>query len=301
MGFWGCSVRARIRIGFVAALASIGALTMTGCSSNTTGNGLPEVVATTNVWGSIASAVAGPDATVTSLINDPSADPHSFELGASQAAELSDADLIVYNGGGYDPYVDQVLESSHGIARVNAFDLRTDKSDTNEHVWFDYGTVVSVVRGIANALSGKDPAHASGYQERAKQFETDLQSIQDDVRKIASAHAHAPITETEPVPHYLVKAANLDDVTPPEFQKAIEDGNDPSPASTAAFRDLLESKRTKVLIYNIQAQDNSTEALRSIASKAGVQVVEITETLPKGKSYLDWQRDTVQRLAAALA
>nr|WP_156024521.1 zinc ABC transporter substrate-binding protein [Smaragdicoccus niigatensis] len=274
---------------------------MTGCSTDTAGNGMPDVVATTNVWGSIAAAVAGPDAKVTSLISDPSADPHSFELGASQAADLSDADLIVYNGGGYDPYVDQVLESSHGIARVNAFDLRTDKSDNNEHVWFDYGTVVSVVRGIATALSDKDPAHASGYQERAKQFETDLQSIQDDVKKITVAHAHTPITETEPVPHYLVQAANLDDVTPLEFQKAIEDGNDPSPASTAAFRDLLDHKRAKVLIYNIQAQDNSTEALRKIATAAGVHVVEITETLPKGKSYLDWQRDTVARLAAALS
>ncbi|MCE5288546.1 MAG: zinc ABC transporter substrate-binding protein [Nocardiaceae bacterium] len=294
-------MRARFRIGFVVVLASISALAMTGCSNNTADNGRPQVVATTNVWGAIAAAVAGDDATVTSLITDPSADPHSFELGAAQAAELSDADLIVYNGGGYDPYVDQVLESSPDVARVNAFDVRTDKSDTNEHVWFDYGTVVSVVQGIANALADKDPAHASGYQERAKEFEGSLKSIQDDVQKIAIAHVHAPITETEPVPHYLVTAANLDDVTPPEFQKAIEDGNDPSPASTAAFRDLLESKRAKVLIYNIQAQDSSTQALRDIASKAGVQVVEITETLPKGMSYLDWQRDTVARLAAALS
>ena len=54
-------MRARFGVGFIVAIA---ALALIGCSSTTVDDGRPDVVATTNVWGSIAAAVAGPDAVV---------------------------------------------------------------------------------------------------------------------------------------------------------------------------------------------------------------------------------------------
>src|SRR5690349_16499896 len=66
------------------------------------------VVASTNVWGSVASAIAGDHASVKSIISNPAQDPHSFEATPSDAAAITDATLVVYNGGGYDHWVDEI-------------------------------------------------------------------------------------------------------------------------------------------------------------------------------------------------
>ena len=59
------------------------------------------VVATTNVWGSVASAVAGPGVEVRSIIQDPAADPHSYESTPADAAAINlqpDAQLWPWHG-----------------------------------------------------------------------------------------------------------------------------------------------------------------------------------------------------------
>ena len=67
------------------------------------------VVASTDVWGSVARAVTGGHVAVTSILTGAQTDPHSYQATPSDAAAIADAALVVYNGGGYDPWVDQVL------------------------------------------------------------------------------------------------------------------------------------------------------------------------------------------------
>ncbi|WP_030105132.1 metal ABC transporter solute-binding protein, Zn/Mn family [Actinoalloteichus caeruleus] len=69
------------------------------------------VVASTNVWGSVAAAVGGSNVEVVSIIDEAGADPHSYESQPSDAAELVGADLIVHNGAGYDEFVSQIIAS----------------------------------------------------------------------------------------------------------------------------------------------------------------------------------------------
>ena len=113
------------------------------------------VVATTNVWGSVASAVAGPGVEVRSIIQDPAADPHSYESTPAGAAAITNADLVVYNGGGYDEWVEQILDGDPALQgrAVEAFALRGDQAQENEHVWFDPTAVKGVVTQIADRLA----------------------------------------------------------------------------------------------------------------------------------------------------
>src|SRR5690606_41330361 len=67
------------------------------------------VVASTDVWGSVAATVAGDHVPVTSIISGPQHDPHSYEASPADAAAPTDAALVVSNGGGYDPRATEVL------------------------------------------------------------------------------------------------------------------------------------------------------------------------------------------------
>lgn len=78
------------RVSTVAAGLSVAAaltLTACGCDQETDTAASPlTVVASTNVWGSAAQSVAGDKVEVTSIITEPSSDPHSFEASPADAA-----------------------------------------------------------------------------------------------------------------------------------------------------------------------------------------------------------------------
>jgi zinc transport system substrate-binding protein len=55
--------------------------------------------------------VAGDAADVRILI-PANGDPHSFELGPKTIVDLTKADMLVYNGAGFEPYIDEIMSSS---------------------------------------------------------------------------------------------------------------------------------------------------------------------------------------------
>jgi len=291
------STRIALRFaGIAVGVASVVALTACGSSK---ASDKPNIVASTSVWGNIAATIAGPDASVTALITDPAADPHSHETSAVESAEISDADLVVFNGGGYDEFIEKAIQGKNKRT-VDAFESRTDTSDENEHVFYDPRTVSAVADRIASTLGELDSAHAAAYTDRAAAFKTQLTAITAISTKIASEHPKTPVLQTEPLAHYLLVAAGTADLTPHQFQEAIEQETDPAPAAVAATQDLLTGKKVRVLIYNIQTEDKITKDLRSLAQSNGVPIVEVTETLPDGVDYIQWQIKNAQALAAAL-
>ncbi|MGQ5228332.1 zinc ABC transporter substrate-binding protein AztC [Streptomyces sp. MN3] len=109
---------ARLRSLLLGLLALVVAATATAC---TTGDDRPGIVVTTNILGDVTREIVGDEADVTVLMK-PNADPHSFGLSAVQAAELEQADLVVYNGLGLEEnvlrHVDAARES--GVATLAA-------------------------------------------------------------------------------------------------------------------------------------------------------------------------------------
>jgi zinc/manganese transport system substrate-binding protein len=290
--------------GALAALALVA-----GCGSSgdaapaPTTDGTLTVVATTNVWGSVASAVAGPDARVTSIINDPAADPHSYESTPADAAAISRADLVVANGGGYDTFVDKVTgaDPAAKARTIEAFDLRPDRADDNEHVWFDPTTVDAVARQVAQRLAQAEPGDAAGLQQRAQAFTARVDQIARQTAAIGAGRPGTTVISTEPIAHYLLRTAGIQDVTPQDFVDAVENDSDPSAASLQEVRTALTGRRVTALVFNPQTETPVVEGLRGTATSAGVPVVQVTETLPAGvPDYLQWVDGTRAALAQAV-
>jgi zinc/manganese transport system substrate-binding protein len=286
----------------IAAAAALAACSSTHESGAKTASGKPTIIASTNVWGSVATAVAGPDAQVTSIINSPTDDPHSYTTSPTDAAEIHDAALVVYNGGHYDEFAEKAA-AGRSNPTINAFDLRPAAlaKDDNEHIFYNPDTVSAVAAKIAADLGSVDAAHAQAYNDRLIQFQSRLKNIGTITDQIAADHPKAPVMQTEPIAHYLLLAAAADDRTPHSFEEAIEQGTDPAPADVAAVRGLLNGKQVRALVYNIQTEDKTTQDVAATAKAAGVPVVDVTETLPQGTDYVGWQTQNAKALAAALS
>ncbi|MFD9829916.1 metal ABC transporter solute-binding protein, Zn/Mn family [Tsukamurella tyrosinosolvens] len=295
-------MRNRLRLtrvaGAVAALAL--ALTACGTASSDSSDGKPAVVASTDVYGAIATAVAGGDATVTSLFANPTGDPHEFEPSAQDTLKVKKASVLVFNGGHYDAYMEKAAEGA-AAAKVDAASLQDPKSE-NEHVFYDLPTMQKVATAVAKALAEKDDAHRAGYESRAAAFSTKLDTVIGQARAIGHANPGAKVAATEPVAGHLLTLAGLTDVAPARYTAAIESGTDPAPAEIAAANALVSGKQVRAVVLNAQTESPVTSALAKTAETAGVPVVRVTESLPAGvDDYIAWQAGNVKALSDALA
>lgn len=292
-------MRALVAVGAAALLT----VAVAGCSQDRqdTVNGSVNVVASTDVWGSVASAVVGDHAMVTSIVTGTAADPHSFEASPADAAEVSDASLVVFNGGGYDHWVDEVLSTNPDVPRVDGYSLLApSQQPANEHVFYDLGTVKEVANSIAEKLGQSDSAHAADYAANAAKFGGALDTIAAAQRAIGQAHPGASVVSTEPVAYYALRNAGIIDKTPETFADAAEEGDDPSPADVAAVLDLINSRQVSAIVVNTQTETAATKQISDAARQASLPVIPVTETLPEGLDYVSWQRETVAQIAAQL-
>ncbi len=324
-----------------AAAAAASVLVLAGCASGApaeTGGDADTitVVTSTNVYAQIVEEIGGDLVTATPIIASAAQDPHSYEATAKDQLTLSRADLIVENGGGYDSFVDALIEASGTQAPVlTAVEFSHDWPENdghaeeteehaeddheaeeghdhdhadhghvegfNEHVWYDPHTMVHLAEGIADELSELDAANADVFAENLATFSAGIEELEASLGSIDTAHGGAQIFVTEPVALYLTAAAGLVNVTPEAFSEAVEEGQDVPPATMLAALTLLESGDVRVVIANAQTGGAETTQVLDEASARDLPVVEFTETLPSGQTYLSWMQDNIAQLEEALA
>lgn len=262
------------------------------------------VVASSNVWGSLVSQIGGDHVLVTSILTDPSVDPHLFESSAQTAALVAQADVVIANGLGYDDFLVKLLAASPNPDRtvVTAAEVFGVTDPTaNPHLWYDIPKAPLMIAAIGRAIADRDPTHAATFAANAQQLSAELQPIETVLAEINRDFPGAPVADTEPVADYLLKAAGLVLKTPGTFARAIESGDEPSPQDQQTLIDLVRSRSVKVLLYNSQAITPVTEQLKDVASQAGVPIVPITETIPPTEpTYQSWQLHQSQAIRAAL-
>ena len=306
------------------------ALALTGCSTagpGTNDSTLVQVVASTDVYGDIASRIGGDLVEVTSIIEGAAQDPHSYEATAQDQLALSKADLVIENGGGYDPFIDSMLDASGGenVVVVNAAeasglldgngheegdhagddqsgeDIHDHIEGFNEHVWYSLHAVEEIAARIAHELAAIDEANAAAYEENHAAFAAALEALEEQAQGLHQLAEGQGVAITEPVPTYLLEEVGLENRTPSEFSEAIEEGTDVAPAVLQETLDLVADGSLALLAYNEQTAGPATEQVRAAADEAGIPVVSLTETLPEGEDYLGWMAANLDAIAEALA
>lgn len=320
-----------------AAAAAFGVLVL-GASACGVGSGdgntdgRVAVVASTDVWGSVAAAVGGDLVSVTTIVDDPAADPHSYESTAADGLAVTKADLMVANGGGYDGFAAALAEQVDGLPVVDAFALSEhaaeeehaeedthvaedqhaaeeehaeedkhghDHAGANEHVWFDLATVGAVADAVAHELGEIQPGHEAQFADNAASFRQELDSLEARLHDLRTVGASA--VATEPVAQYLLDDAGIEDATPQAYSNAIEGETDVPVAVQQQVFKLVEGGSVSIVVNNPQTQTPVTRQLVAKADRANVPVVEIGETLPEGVTeYVAWVSASIDALEAAL-
>ena len=96
------------------------------------------VVAAENFYGNIVTQLGRSHVNVTSILSDPNIDPHEYTSNVQTAQKVSQADLVIENGLGYDDWMDKLLSASPNPNRIVVIGgkLADHPLPDNPHVWY---------------------------------------------------------------------------------------------------------------------------------------------------------------------
>jgi zinc/manganese transport system substrate-binding protein len=262
-----------------------------------------QVIAGENFWGNIAAQLGGTRVSVTSIVSNPNADPHEYESSTKDARAFAMADYVILNGAGYDDWGSKLLSANPNASRkvVTVAALLHKKPGDNPHFWYNPDWVEQVADRITADYQSLDSADSSYFSQQRAAFRAALQPYHERIAKIRSSFTGVPAGATESIFVYLAQALGLNLISPPEFMKAVAEGNDPPAQTVGEFHDLVAGKKIKLLVYDVQTSTSITEDLKRLATENGIPVVGISETLPAvDATFQEWQDAQLLTLQNAL-
>ena len=302
---------------FGLLIAAATAVALAGCApqESSEAESKPTIVATTNVWASVLSQVAGDNFDVIALIEDPTMDPHSYEASARDQLAVSEASMFVMNGGGYDDFA-LTLASAAGIEAFNIYethesahadepadeDAHEDEHadehadhdheghdhahDGSDHIWYDFHVAMHMASLFAEEMAKLQPANAETFTANAETFRSAMETVEQ--RRDALVDSSVHYFEAHPLAALLFAELGFENLTPEGFAEAEEAELEPSVAIVAEAQELIRSGELSFLAVNQQVTSPTLESLKQLAEAEGVPVLEFGELLPTGMSYQQW-------------
>jgi zinc/manganese transport system substrate-binding protein len=296
----------RTRATVVAATAVL-ALVPTACGSSSQSPASPgtiNAIGTENEYANVLAQIGGTYVHVSSILNNPNTDPHTYEASPSVAQEVSAAALIVQNGVGYDHFMDNIEAASPSSSRkviVVQNLLGLPASTPNPHLWYAPTTMPKVAQAIAAALAALQPANASYFQSNLQKFNASLTPWLNAIAVFTASYGGTRVATTEPVADYLLQAMGADNLTPFTFQADIMNGVDPAPQDISLENGFFTSHQVKVFCYNQQVVSALTSSIRLNAKRSGIPIVGVYETMPTpGYDFQTWMLAEVQAIQKAV-
>lgn len=276
--------------------------------------GVVKVVVSTNVWGDIVKQLGGEWVDVEVIIDDPLQDPHSYEATARDQLAVSDAELVVLNGGGYDDFLYQLVNTADAeepkfvIFAVDPEESHeTSDSDAhshdheNEHVWYDFVSVMEFADKFLATMGEIRPEAFDDLNQNYDFFSAEVANLTIRMEALRDHALGLGVIATEGVGNLLLEHAGFVNQTPEALADAIEEETEVPPAALAETEALIENRLVSLLVTNAQVEDQVSVKLTELADSKSIPVVQLSELIPDpDMDYLDWMNQVLDQLQEAI-
>ncbi len=198
--FFRCTRGILLKIGLLCAAAS---MTLTGCQTEVSDDGKPEIICTLFPQYDFARQIYGDQADVT-MILPPGTESHMFDPTPEDMAQISDADVFIYTGDEMEPWAAQIAESLDDTVLV---------LDLSQYVTLEAEAEHEHEEGIL------EEAHEHSYDPH---YWLDLDNAQKMAQAIAALAPSLGIEDTEAVESSCERYTNKLQALDQQFFDAVD-------------------------------------------------------------------------------
>ncbi len=310
----------------ILSLIVLLAVTLTFCGCNgqkTEDERLNIVCASFAEYDWVKNLVADTDTQV-SVIADRGTDMHSYQPTVSDVLSLSKADVVVYNGGSSDQWMDKAIKSSDFAGKkVKLMDVLKDglilltddhhhhegedhpHSEYDEHVWLSVKNAVKVCEHLHNLLVIVDKENQQQYDQNYESYVAKLVELDESYRTVTESAKIKSVVFADRFPFvYLMNDYGIkwqaafpgcSTETDADFEQIISLSKwiDDNHIKTLLIIEGSDRSLAKTVIYNTKHQNQQILSLDSMQS---VSAKDISD----GKSYLAVMQSNLKTLKTAL-
>ncbi|MEI0495998.1 zinc ABC transporter substrate-binding protein [Brachyspira intermedia] len=206
-------------------------------------------------------------------------EPHDFEITSKDMADLTKANLFIYNGGGMEHWVDTVKDSIKELKYVETSSNIDDKG-VDPHFWLSPIKAKKQMENIKNALAEIDAVNADYYNSNYNYYADRLNELDNHFKDVLSKIKNTNIVVTHPAFGHFCKAYSLNQVA------IARDEADPKAMSdTIAF---IKNNNVKAIFYE---DFSSSKLVDSIARETGAKILTLNPIESLSVEYIEAGED----------
>jgi zinc transport system substrate-binding protein len=261
--------------------------------------------------------VGGPNVEVAVLVG-PGQDPHTFEPTPGLMAKLADAKILFKMGFPFEETIikkigstfknvqvvdlqqgiklrpmteeeAEVEEAEHGHDHGDKHEHAHDVGEMDQHSWLDPLYVKIQARTVAGTLIRIDPARQEQYEKNLKQFEADLDAINEELTKALAPVKGKKFFVFHPAYGYFGDRYGLKQV-PVQIG-----GKEPTARQLVRLIELAKEDDVRVIFVQPQFPKKSAEALAQAINGAVVSLDDLSPDVIKNL------RDMAEKINSALS
>ena len=256
-----------------------------------------------------AGRIAGDDAEVTNLIAG-SVDAHDFEPSPRDIQKLAAADIIIYNGAGFEHWLDRalgsvvteatVVETAEGIAEPYGERAKDNDYALDPHVWLDPIKAMAQVTSVKDAMMARNPTAAGKYDDNTEALLRELEDLHQRYESGLAACRYKHIVTSHDAFGYLAERYGLEPVPLAGLTPEAE----PTPRRLALLSDRLRELNISYVMTELGV---SGRLAATVAKEIGATILELhplasltPAELARGETYFTIMDANLRNLKIAL-
>lgn len=277
-----------------------------------------KVLAVESFLTDIAQNVAGDRLSIDTLM-PLGIDPHAFEPSPRDVVKITECDLLIINGAGFESWLQPVLDSAgadHTIMEASAglqsrspsegeaVEEHEDEHHTGDpHFWLNPLNTIRYVENIRDALISADPDGADAYTKNAADYIKQLQALDEYIQDQVAA---IPLEDRVIVTNhesfgYFADRYNFQIVG--TVIPGVSTGAAPSAQQLAHLIDQIKTSGATAIFIETGANPQLAE---QVAQETGVKVItdlythSITDAIGAAPTYIDMLKHNTLTIVNAL-
>jgi ABC-type Zn uptake system ZnuABC Zn-binding protein ZnuA len=264
------------------------------------------ILASTTILADFTRNVVGDRAKVDSLY-PAGADPHGYQVTPADAVKVSESNLLILNGAGYERSLQSALNNADNkeptiIASQGLFPA-DEAGKTNPHFWVNPKYAVKYVENIRDGLIKADPTNAKAYTANAEAYIAQLNELDSWAEQQISAlppERRLLVTNHDAL-GYLAQRYGLQ-IAGVIIPSASADAGASAQQLASVINTIRANHAPAIFVEKVE----NPALAEQVASETGAVVVSdlyfesLSEAGGPAPTYLDMMRHDINRIVEAL-
>lgn len=239
-----------------------------------------KIVTSFSILEDVVKAVSGDLCEVSNIVG-PNQDTHVFQPTPATNQMVLNADMVILNGLGFEPwllrliegvnYKGVVIQASHGLKPLTAFAPQSKVEKVYDpHVWNNVQNVIIWTQNVQKALQTYDPLNKKTYQTNGDAYIKKLQELDKWVKdQYKGLHPdHCKVITAHDAFSYYEDAYKVRMLAP----VGLATQDEPSAFEMAELVNLIRKEKiTTLFVENI----NNRKIIQQLAEETGVKLGEV--------------------------